>query len=354
MNRSALRRPLSVAALILSSALVAASSCSAAEAVPGGEVLDLDQAAALLQVEPGIVRALAETQRIPARRVGDTWRFSRAALLEWVKGEQAAGMPNLGPASTARAPPTVGERPATPTAEEIALRDQRVLLKRGAATIDFGLAYTYSEQTPLPGIRVEQRNVVANAAVRYGLLDGLQITLRAPYLWRRNSTYVDASISATTSPNVTRDDYAADVSVSLLGVAMHEAAGRPNMILSLDYVAPTGPGDRGVGVGVVLSKSYDPAVLFAGLSYLKGLDTDAADAQRSLASNNFGFNLGYTYALNDSLALSTVLVGTFRARALRQARIGRRHDRGVSDLAHAIERRSRSSRTTGMFSARRG
>ena len=339
-----------MAVLVVSSALSAATPCSAAEAVPGGEVLDLDQAAALLQVEPGIVRALAETQRIPARRVGDAWRFSRAALLEWVKGEQAAGMPNLPPATTAvdrseasardplaltargvpaspmllaqaapspkpdpgQAPPTVGERPATPTAEEIALRDQRVLLKRGAATIDFGVAYTYSEQTPLPGIRVEQRNVVANAAVRYGLLDGLQITLRAPYLWRRNSTYADASISGTTSPSVTRDDYAADVSVSLLGVAMHEAAGRPNMILSLDYVAPTGPGDRGVGVGVVLSKSYDPAVIFAGLSYLKGLDTDAADAQRSLASNSFGMNLGYTYAINDSLALSTVFIGTYR------------------------------------------
>ena len=322
-----------MAVLVISSALSAATSCSAAEAVPGREVLDLDQAAALLQVEPGIVRALAETQRIPARRVGDAWRFSRAALLEWVKGEQAAGMPNLPPATTAvdrseasardplaltargvpgQAPPTIGERPATPTAEEIALRDQRVLLKRGAATIDFGVAYTYSEQTPLPGIRVEQRNVVANAAVRYGLLDGLQITLRAPYLWRRNSTYADASISGTTSPSVTRDDYAADVSVSLLGVAMHEAAGRPNMILSLDYVAPTGPGDRGVGVGVVLSKSYDPAVIFAGLSYLKGLDTDAADAQRSLASNSFGMNLGYTYAINDSLALSTVFIGTYR------------------------------------------
>jgi hypothetical protein len=148
--------------------------------------------------------------------------------------------------------------------------------------------------------------------VRYGLLDGLQITLRAPYLWRRNSTYADASISGTTSPSVTRDDYAADVSVSLLGVAMHEAAGRPNMILSLDYVAPTGPGDRGVGVGVVLSKSYDPAVIFAGISYLNGTDIDPADSKRSLAKRNVGLSMGYTYALNDSLALSTLFIGTYR------------------------------------------
>jgi hypothetical protein len=211
-------------------------------------------------------------------------------------------------------PPTVGERPATPTAEEIALRDQRVLLKRGAATIDFGMAYGYSEQTLFPAVRVEQRAVVATAALRYGLLNDVQLTVRVPRVSRRTSTFTDSSISGTNSnsPTVTHESFASDTSVSLLGVALHEAAGRPNVILSLDGVVSTGPGDRGVGGGVVLSKSYDPAVIFAGFSYLYGLDIDSADSQRVLAQHNFGLNLGYTYALNDSLALSTLFVGTYR------------------------------------------
>jgi excisionase family DNA binding protein len=48
------------------------------------EVLTLEQAAALLQVEPAEVEALAEAGDLPGRRIGDAWRFPRAALLEWL------------------------------------------------------------------------------------------------------------------------------------------------------------------------------------------------------------------------------------------------------------------------------
>ncbi|MCW3063270.1 MAG: binding domain protein excisionase family [Solirubrobacterales bacterium] len=51
---------------------------------PGVEVLTLEQAAALLQVEPGVVAELAEAGELPARKVGDEWRFSRSALLAWL------------------------------------------------------------------------------------------------------------------------------------------------------------------------------------------------------------------------------------------------------------------------------
>ena len=62
----------------------------------------------------------------------------------------------------------------------------------------------------------------------------------------------------------------------------------------------------------MLSKSYDPAVLFAGINYLHGNDIDPADPRRSLAKHNWGLSLGYTYALNDSLALNTVVLATYR------------------------------------------
>jgi excisionase family DNA binding protein len=51
---------------------------------PAPEVLTLDQAAALLQVEPAAVAELAERGEVPARRIGDEWRFSRTALLRWL------------------------------------------------------------------------------------------------------------------------------------------------------------------------------------------------------------------------------------------------------------------------------
>jgi excisionase family DNA binding protein len=51
---------------------------------PEPEVLDAAGAAALLLVDEPALLALAERGEIPARRIGETWRFSRRALLDWL------------------------------------------------------------------------------------------------------------------------------------------------------------------------------------------------------------------------------------------------------------------------------
>jgi excisionase family DNA binding protein len=48
------------------------------------EVLDAAQAAELLAVEEPAIVQLAESGELPGRKIGDAWRFSRAALLEWL------------------------------------------------------------------------------------------------------------------------------------------------------------------------------------------------------------------------------------------------------------------------------
>jgi excisionase family DNA binding protein len=50
------------------------------------DVLTPAQAAALLQVDEDAVLALAEDGRLPGRRIGDEWRFARAAVVEWLSG----------------------------------------------------------------------------------------------------------------------------------------------------------------------------------------------------------------------------------------------------------------------------
>ena len=57
--------------------------------LPSGppEVLTLAEAADLLQVETGVVEAMAAGGELPGRRLGDEWRFSREALLSWLGGE---------------------------------------------------------------------------------------------------------------------------------------------------------------------------------------------------------------------------------------------------------------------------
>jgi excisionase family DNA binding protein len=53
---------------------------------PAPDVLTLEQAAELLQVEPAVLAELAERGEVPARRIGESWRFARAALLAWLGG----------------------------------------------------------------------------------------------------------------------------------------------------------------------------------------------------------------------------------------------------------------------------
>ena len=51
------------------------------------DVLTPEQAAALLQIEHQVLLELAGAGQVPARKVGDEWRFARGALLRWLEGE---------------------------------------------------------------------------------------------------------------------------------------------------------------------------------------------------------------------------------------------------------------------------
>ena len=56
------------------------------------EVLTAEQAAKLMQVERDLIEGLTEAGELPARRLGGQWRFSRAALLDWLAaGADPAG-----------------------------------------------------------------------------------------------------------------------------------------------------------------------------------------------------------------------------------------------------------------------
>src|SRR5215813_13972311 len=56
-------------------------------ATEAGEVLTLEEAAGLLRAEPGDVLALLESGELPARRLGQTWRLSRTAVLAWLRAD---------------------------------------------------------------------------------------------------------------------------------------------------------------------------------------------------------------------------------------------------------------------------
>lgn len=48
-------------------------------------VLTTEQAAELLGLSPFTIREYARTGKIPAKKVGKAWRFSRDALIRWLE-----------------------------------------------------------------------------------------------------------------------------------------------------------------------------------------------------------------------------------------------------------------------------
>ena len=55
---------------------------------PPPEVMSVGQAAQFLQVEDATVVELAESGKLPGRKLGKDWRFSRAALVAWLSAPE--------------------------------------------------------------------------------------------------------------------------------------------------------------------------------------------------------------------------------------------------------------------------
>lgn len=58
------------------------------DAAAPSEVMTVAQAAELLQVDEMTVLQLAEAGDVPARKLGNVWRFSRRAVLDWLAAGQ--------------------------------------------------------------------------------------------------------------------------------------------------------------------------------------------------------------------------------------------------------------------------
>lgn len=53
------------------------------------EVMNAEQAGQLLQLEEKVVLELAEAGKLPGRKLGNVWRFSRAAVIAWLAAPEA-------------------------------------------------------------------------------------------------------------------------------------------------------------------------------------------------------------------------------------------------------------------------
>lgn len=318
--------------------------------------LTLPEAAALLRVDAAVVNRLAESRQIPARRIDTEWRFSRAALIAWLAGEwkfrtlidpasvlaetagdarqarspaasatalgwqASAAVAGRGPANPAaetdarsdRAAP-IGTAPAQRTANEVFLRDQRLLQEPREFTLDLGLLYARRD-TPLLTqsngqatlANAESQGFSTQIIARYGILKDTELFASTSYGHQRASLYAGADRLS----RATRNEMG-DVGVGLRHTLLHEGPGRPDVILSFDARIPTGETSKAIGAGVTLVKSLDPVVLFGTLGFRRTFSRDFADANRLEPRSRTDLTFGYAFALNDTLSLNTAFVSSF-------------------------------------------
>jgi excisionase family DNA binding protein len=59
------------------------------------EILTVDELAAYLKLSEATIYRMAQTGRIPAKRIGRSWRFSREMIDEWFRGERLGAADRL-------------------------------------------------------------------------------------------------------------------------------------------------------------------------------------------------------------------------------------------------------------------
>ena len=356
-------RRLGAAALlfcVLEAPAVMAKESTPPPSAPG--VLMLYEAANLLRIAPDELERLAQRNEVPARRIGNRWRFNRAALLAWVNGdwnlivtavppsaesdvspqatapggaaplapqvmEQVTGTgrrvaqsqtePSAGDAAptegTEGQEEPIGEAPEERTAEEVFLRGQKVLLAPGEVALDLGLFYAESSNQQLALVSggtglatLEQETFTTFVLGRVGVFEETEIFASTTFRDQQS----DVIFGSQTLSESDRSEFG-DVRLGIRHTFMKEGPGRPDIIATLDGRIPTGDTSYTVGGGLAFVKSIDPAVLFANANYHHTFSRDFDDVTRLEPEDRVDFTMGYALALNDTLTISTSVSGLF-------------------------------------------
>lgn len=230
-------------------------------------------------------------------------------------GGQAGTTPT--PARPAGQTEAIGEAPKERTAEDVFLRGQRVLLGRGQAVAEFGQFYSRSDTLQLASVdqrvglaTLEQGTLTTLLLGRIGIFDETELFASATYRRQDTRTFLGSTELARSG----RNEFG-DLGVGLRRTLLRESAGRPDVIATFDAQIPTGDTPYTIGGGLVLVKSVDPVVLFAGTNYHHSFKKNRATVTGLEPQSRFDVSVGYGLALNDTLAISTAVSSVFAGAA---------------------------------------
>ena len=205
-------------------------------------------------------------------------------------------------------PPTPGERSPRNRADEdreIATALESSLIRQGGAVLSPGtielepeVSYFYAE----PDTQARRDALATGLTLRMGLPAGLQIDVHAPYVIRDRAD------------GVGRSSGIGDIRLGLSKELSQDREGMPAVVVfgrlrtktgDIDRVPPTGFGQYALQTGITVSKRNEPALLYAGISYLISLGrAHLRDGSRIDAGNVFGARLGAYLAVTPDTSLN--------------------------------------------------
>ena len=153
---------------------------------------------------------------------------------------------------------------------------------------------------------IEDKTVTGILHARYGVMDDTEFQVRTSYAKRDTDVLVASRKIGTTG----RSEIG-NVELNIGRTVLHEKPGRLDIVLGLTGIVPTGGSSYAIGGGFALVKSVKPVVLFAGARYLHTFSRTFQDQTRLEPKHRVDAALGYAYALNKKLTLSSVVSGVF-------------------------------------------
>lgn len=332
-----------------------ATACAAIPALAGAAgacqsaVLTLPETAALLRVDVREVERLAGGGEIPGRRIGESWRFNCAAVMAWLTGD-AAGNPSisfehpLGPqemggvtgrnsvASQQELPEpeseaggdetdfgeeSIGEAPDERTAEDVLLRDQRVLVGSRKLSLNWGQFYSRSDSLAFASngegdvlTTFERSALLTTFQARIGVGDQIETFVSTSYV----NQDTDLILGGQKISSSGQSEFG-DVTLGFRRTLLRESMSRPNVIGTLAARIPTEDSSYAIGGGLGFVKSFDPVALFASFNYTYTFSEGFAEVARLEPEHRLDTSVGFALALNDTHSLSGSLSAVFTGAA---------------------------------------
>jgi hypothetical protein len=220
--------------------------------------------------------------------------------------------------------PLIGPERAPALESQQLVEQGGILLRPGGLRIEPSFTYTRSDRARIlfDGVDLvdvvfigtiasdELRTETMTAALtfRYGLSERFNIRATIPYEYRKTELFPlsrdQAPISALRKR---RNSSLGDISLGLSYLLYKSDSRLPSLVANLNYSPDTGDPpytgrgyDRMTG-GITFLTQSDPAVLFGSLSYT----ANRGDYEGFTRGNWVGGSIGYSYALNYDLSLST-------------------------------------------------